>query len=159
MPAPGRSISLTASAKPPEELKARALRYLARREHSRDELTRKLAPYAESPEILEGTLDWLESTNRLSNQRFAEARAHWMSSKYGAAKIRRDLREKGVSADLAERVASDGNDLDKARAILKRKYRDHGTNREERARRARFLQSRGFSYDIIRAVVADLEAD
>jgi regulatory protein len=101
----------------------------------------------------------LERSKLLSNERFAEARAHWMSRKYGAAKIRRDLREKGVSADLAERVASDGNDLDKARAILRRKYRDHGMTHEERARRARFLQSRGFSHDIIRALIADVEAE
>ena len=151
----GRSIFPIEKEKPPErerdspgELKARALRHLARREHSRDELRRKLSPYAESPEILEGTLDWLVSTNRLSNQRFAEARAHWMARKYGAARIRHDLKSKGIDDELVARVSTDG-ELERARAILKRKYRDHGMTREERARRARFLQSRGFSYDTI----------
>jgi len=128
-----------------KELKARALRYLVRREHSRDELARKLAPHAESPEILEGTLNWLESTNKLSNQRFAEVRAHQLARKYGAAKIRQDLKAKGVD-DYP--VSVDG-ELERAKAILARKYREPATSREERARRARFLQGRGFSYATI----------
>jgi regulatory protein len=132
----------------PQELKARALRYLVRREHSRDELARKLSPYAESAAILESTLNWLESTKKLSNQRFAEARTHQLARKYGAARIRQDLRAKGIEDELLERVSSE-NELQKARMILERKYRRPATTREERAKRARFLQSRGFSYDTI----------
>src|SRR5262245_47316714 len=143
----GRSTFPTEKEKP-LELRARALRYLARREHSRDELARKLSPYAESAEILEGLLRELESKKQLSNERFAEVRAHWLARKYGAARIRQDLKSKGVEDELVERVSSEG-ELERARAILKRKYHDHGITREERARRARFLQSRGFSYDTI----------
>jgi regulatory protein len=132
----------------PVELKARALRHLVRREHSRAELARKLAPHAESPEILQGTLDWLESTKRLSNQRFAESRAHVLSRKYGAAHIRHDLKARGVDAAVIDALPTEG-ELDRARAILARKYRDAAATREEKARRARFLQSRGFSYEII----------
>jgi regulatory protein len=134
----------------PQELKARALRYLVRREHSRDELARKLSPHAASPEILEGTLNWLESTNKLSNQRFAELRAHQLARKYGAAKIRQDLKAKGIE-DYPVPVEGE---LERAKAILARKYREPATTREERARRARFLQGRGFSYDTIRSALA-----
>lgn len=139
-------------------MKARALRYLARREHSRAELARKLAPHAESPEILEALLRELESRKQLSNERFAEVRAHWLSRKYGAAKIRQDLRARGVEDSIVERVSNDG-ELERARAIVKRKYREPATTREERARRARFLQSRGFSYDTIRVVVAGVDGE
>ena len=131
-----------------DELKARALRHLVRREHSRDELARKLAPHAESPEILEGLLRELESRKQLSNERFAEARTRQLARKYGAARIRHDLKEKGVEAALVERVSVEG-ELERARAILRRKYREAATTREERAKRARFLQSRGFSYQTI----------
>jgi regulatory protein len=134
----------------PQELKARALRYLVRREHSRDELARKLSPHAESAEILEGTLNWLESTNKLSNQRFAEVRAHQLSRKYGAARIRQDLKAKGID----DYPVSAAGELERARAILARKYREPATSREEHARRARFLQSRGFSYDTIRSALS-----
>lgn len=135
----------------PQELKARALRYLVRREHSRDELSRKLAPHAESPEILEGTLNWLESTNKLSNQRFAEVRSHQLARKYGAARIRQDLKAKGIE----DYPVSAAGELERARAILARKYREPATSREEHARRARFLQSRGFSYDTIRSALSN----
>ena len=129
-------------------LKARALRLLARREHSRDELARKLSPYAESPEILEGLLRERESRKQLSNSRFAEVRAHWLARKYGAAKIRQDLRAKGIEEELVAHVSSQ-DELQRARTILERKYRHAATTREERAKRARFLQSRGFSFETI----------
>jgi len=136
----------------PQELKARALRYLVRREHSRDELARKLAPYAESNEILEGVLRELERRKQLSNERFAEVRANWMARKYGAARIRHDLKSKGISEEVSDRAVAELDDVAKAKEILARKYRLPAASREERARRARFLQSRGFSYDTIRAL-------
>jgi len=132
-----------------DELKARALRYLVRREHSRDELARKLAPYAESNEILEGVLRELESRKQLSNERFAEARTRQLARKYGAARIRHDLKSKGIAEEVSSRAVAELNEVEKAKQILARKYREAATTREERAKRARFLQSRGFSYDTI----------
>lgn len=137
----------------PLELKVRALRYLARREHSRAELARKLAPHAESPQAVETVLDELANRRQLSDERYAEVRSHWLSRKYGAAKIRQDLKAHGVAEAVIERVSADG-DLEKAKAILARKYRAVATTRDEKARRARFLQSRGFSYEIIRKVLS-----
>lgn len=128
------------------------MRYLARREHSRDELARKLAPHAESPELLEALLRELESRKQLSNQRFAEVRANWLARKYGAARIRHDLKSKGVSEEVSDRAVAELDDTAKAKEILARKYRTPATTREERAKRARFLQSRGYSYDTIRAL-------
>ena len=151
--AAGRSTFPNASEKPHRDLKARALRYLARREHSREELARKLAPHAESAEILEGLLGELEGKKLLSNHRFAEMRAHVLSRKYGAERIRQDLKAKGVPGEIVARV-SDAGDLERARAILKKKYREPAATREEHARRAHFLQSRGFSYDTIRSALS-----
>lgn len=147
------------SSSPPEsaaELKTRALRLLARREHSRDELARKLSPHAESPVALETLLDFLVTKKFLSNERFAEVRAHWLARKYGAVKIRQDLKAKGVENELVERISAEG-ELERAQAILARKYRVPAATREERARRARFLQGRGFSGDVIRRLVLHKE--
>ena len=137
----------------PAQLKVRALRFLMRREHSRAELASKLAPHAESPQALEAVLDDLAQRKQLSDERYAETRAHWLSRKYGAAKIRQDLKEHGVADAVIERVSAEG-DLEKARAILARKYRAPVSTREEKAKRARFLQSRGFSYEIIRKLLS-----
>jgi regulatory protein len=126
------------------ELKVRALRYLARREHSRA--------------ALELVLDELQGRRQLSDERYADVRTNWLSRKYGAAKIRHDLKAHGVAEAVIDRVSAEG-DYDRAKAIVARKYRGPATTREEKAKRARFLQSRGFSYDVIRRLIdADPEA-
>ena len=86
-----------------DELKARALRLLARREHTRAELARKLAPDAGSPEVLKELIDQLTSRAQLSDERYAEARAHQLSRKFGAARIRRELVAKGIEQETAAR--------------------------------------------------------
>ena len=136
-----------------QELRARALRLLARREHSRRELARKLAAHAESNEALEVLLDALAARKQLSDERFAEQRAHVLARKYGSARIRNDLRAKGISEEAAESIAPGTDDFARADAILRRRYREPAASREERAKRARFLQGRGFSYDVIRRVL------
>lgn len=140
------------------ELKARALRHLARREHSRTELARKLSPHAGSREALDQLLDALAARKQLSDERYAEARAHQLARKYGAARIRADLKAKGIAPDVAARVSGEG-ELERARAILARKYREVASTREEIARRTRFLQSRGFSHDTIRKLLSVDDAE
>jgi regulatory protein len=140
----------------PGQLKARALRCLVRREHSRAELARKLAPHAASNEEVEALLDSLVAKKQLSDERYAEERARALSRKYGAAKIRHDLRAKGISDDIVDALSSEG-ELERARAILERRYRAPAATREERAKRARFLQGRGFSSEVILRLVLDRE--
>jgi len=123
-----------------------------RREHSRAELARKLAPHAESAAAIEAVLDLLLSKKQQSDERFAEERARVLSRKFGAAKIRQDLKARGVGDELIDRVSNEG-ELERAKAILQRKYRAPASSREEHAKRARFLQSRGFSYDVIRSLL------
>ena len=142
----------------PGELKARALRHLARREHSRAELERKLAPHAQSPAALEQLLEALAAKRQLSDERYAEARAHQLARKYGAARIRQDLKAKGVGEDLVGRVSAE-DETTRAAAILARKYRTPATTPRERARRTRFLLQRGFSHDTIRHVVSSADGD
>lgn len=137
----------------PGELRARALRLLARREHSRAELERKLGPRAESPEVLEVLLIDLERRKQLSDERYAEERARSLSRKYGAARIRRELKAKGIDPETVAGISSEG-ELERARAILARKYREPAATREQRAKRMRFLQSRGFSSEIIFKLVS-----
>ena len=140
----------------PAELKARALRHLVRREHSRAELARKLAPHAESPAAVEELLDLLLAKKQQSDARYAEERVRVLSRKYGAAKIRHELRAKGIAQDIVQSIRPDG-EFERARDILNRRYRAPAGTREERAKRARFLQSRGFSTEVIIRLI-DMEA-
>ena len=84
-------------------------------------------------------------------------RANWLARKYGAVKIRQDLVSKGAAVELADRVTSDMQEMDKARAILARKYSAPATTREERAKRRALPSGPGFSGDVIRRLV--LRAD
>ena len=139
---------MTHEADSANELRARALRLLARREHSRAELGRKLTPHAESQEALADLLSDLEARKHLSDERFASERVRQLARKYGVARIRQDLKARGVDPELVPGMG-EADELERARAILARKYREPAGTREERARRMRFLQSRGFSSETI----------
>jgi regulatory protein len=115
-------------------------------------------PFAESQQLLDGLLGELEGRKLLSNHRFAEMRAHVLSRKYGAAKIRHDLRSKGIPDEIVDAVSSAG-EFERARDILRRKYRAPATTREERARRARFLQGRGFSHETIYRLIRTFDEE
>ena len=136
----------------PAELKQRALRYLVRREHSRAELERKLSPHADSSQAVQAVLDLLLSKRQQSDERFAAERARVLSRKYGPAKIRHDLKARGVSEEVIDGLSSSEEER-RAKEILARKYRKPAGSREERAKRARFLQGRGFSADVIHRLV------
>jgi regulatory protein len=140
----------------PEQLKARALRHLVRREHSRVELARKLAPHAESPAAVEAVLDLLLAKKQQSDERFAAERARVLSRKFGPAKIRQDLKARGIPDEVIGRLP-EGDELERARAIVHKKFPARSESREEHARRARFLQGRGFSYDVIKKALAPAE--
>ena len=141
-----------------QELRARALRLLARREHSRAELARKLAAHAGSAADLQGVIDFLLERKSLSDERFAEARAHQLARRFGAARIRQDLKAKGVADEIVARISSDG-EIGRAKAILEKKFKIPAASREDYARRARFLQGRGFSYDVIRSALSSPRED
>ena len=136
-------------------LRERALRLLAQREHSLAELAGKLRTYAGPGEELETLLEDLSRRGLLSDERYAESRAHALSRKYGAARIAHELRAKGLDKGLAEQTAkaARATEVERAREVWRRKFRVAPTTREERAKQMRFLQSRGFSFDAIRAVV------
>ena len=136
-------------------LRERALGFLARREHSRAELRRKLLPHAESPEDLDALLEDLIQRKFLSESRFAEARAHAMSRKFGAARIEHDLRAKGVSEEDAASAAREARitEFERALEIWRRIFGAPALDLKERARQARFLLARGFSTEVINRIL------
>ncbi len=142
-------------ARPEPTLKARALRMLARREHSRTELERKLVPHAESGEQLRALLDRLVETGLLSNERFAQSVVHRRAATRGAAVVRHELRAHGLSDEaVAEHVATlEHSEFERARALWVRRFGSKPESLAERARQSRFLLARGFAADVVRRVV------
>ncbi|HRG72311.1 MAG TPA: recombination regulator RecX [Thauera aminoaromatica] len=140
-----------------DELRQRALRLLARREHSRAELRKKLAPHAESEEQLErldALLDDLAGRRLLSDARYAEMRVSSRSARYGNARLAQELKQQGVSAeDCAGALEEAGDELARAHGIWARKFGTLPVDAADRARQTRFLISRGFSGETIRRVM------
>jgi len=144
-----------ARARAQPSLKGRALRYLSRREHSRLELRRKLAPHAESPEQLDRVLDELEAARLLSNRRFAESLVYRKAARFGTALIRHELRSHKLDADLVDGQVAALNDseLARARALWEGRFGEPADAPQARAKQYRFLLSRGFRADVVRRVV------
>ena len=139
-----------------ESLRGRALKLLAQREHTRAELARKLAAHAEDPAEVEGVLDDFEKRGWLSEARVVEQRVHTLRKRYGARRIERDLRQKGVSEDAVAAALSGlkSGEAEAAREVWQRKFggrlpRTPG----DRARQVRFLQGRGFDFEVIMKVI------
>lgn len=144
-------------------LRERALRLLARREHARSELARKLMPYAESADALEALLDDLTDRRLLSDERYVEMRMNARGARFGNARLAYELRQQGVSEELVDAALSTTTDeLTRARQVWQRKFgaSNKAPDASERARQLRFLMSRGFSGETIRRVLrGDFEDD
>jgi len=139
-------------------LRERALNLLARREHSRAELARKLAPHGEADEIA-ALLAELERRKQLSDARYAESLAHARAGKYGSRRLAHELREKGVGEGLIADVVAEARegDLAAARAAWAKKFGAPPIDANERARQYRFLLARGFPNEVVRRVVGGEE--
>ena len=146
-------------------LRARALRFLALREHSRLELSRKLSRYvgkteaeAETPGALDLLLDDLERDGWLSDQRFAEQWVAKRSNRFGDARIRQELRARGIEADKAapplRANGLENSEYARAFELWRRRYGgEAAADLNERARQTRFLMQRGFSGDVVSRIV------
>lgn len=128
---------------------------LARREHSRAELERKLAPHADSPEELRRLLDDLEAQTLQSDSRYVESLARRRAERFGAARIREELRQRGVDVALVDTAFSElrRTELQRALDLWRRRFGAAAANRDERLRQMRFLAQRGFDAEVIRRVV------
>jgi regulatory protein len=164
---------------PQRSLKARALQWLAQREHSRAELRRKLlaqlradalaiaaagdplgddagdAPPVAAAAQVDAVLDWLEAHRYLSPERFIESRVHARAARYGNLRIRHELsqHELELPAEAAQALAQ--SELERALAVWARKFGSPAPDAAGRARQMRFLAGRGFSPGVIRQLLRD----
>lgn len=142
-------------------LKARAIAYLSRREHSRLELQRKLAAYSDDAAQIEAVLDELKAQHWQSDERYAEAYARRQAPRQGTALILQSLRRQGIDDALAQSVASRLADTEsqRAREVWQRKFQQLPSDPREYARQYRFLAGRGFSAECVRRILSARDAD
>ena len=146
---------------PTLSIKARALRHLARREHSRAELERKLAAAmrkSEEPDLgeqIRRALDELAARGLLSDERAAESLLASHGRRFGSRRLKQSLLAKGLAPDLVAATVKQSRttEAERARDLWKRRFGAIPTDAAQRLRQMRFLAGRGFDADIIRRLV------
>ncbi|MBK9160490.1 MAG: recombination regulator RecX [Nitrosomonadales bacterium] len=148
--------------KPEPGLRTRALKLLARREYSRAELRDRLS-HAQtdedsgppSPEQVDALLDDLVERGWLSDARAAAQLVHARRDRFGTRRIAHELRQKGIAENLIADTLPElkESELEAAQEVWQKKFGVAPHEAKEKARQVRFLQSRGFSMDVIFRVI------
>lgn len=146
------SNSSTADAKTVE---AAAVRLLAPREHSTEELRRKLLSKGYPAEAIESVIQKLAGKRLVSDERFTSSFVHHRAKRgQGPVRIRAELRQQGIHDSQVEEAlrSAEFDWVQQARDVRRRRFgatlpRSLG----ERAKQARFLQYRGFDAEQLRA--------
>ncbi len=130
---------------------------MARREHSKTELQRKLDARGYEAQAVRTVLDQLEAEQLQSDERFIEAFVHHRTDKgYGPCRIAQELRQRGISDNLLATYI-DLNELawhERAAVVRQKRFGSElPSDYRERARQSRFLQYRGFTSEQIRHVM------
>ncbi|MBT3864868.1 regulatory protein RecX [Candidatus Peregrinibacteria bacterium] len=143
---------------PYEELMRKALTLLSRRRYTVLKLKKKLVEYSkeEHPAEIQRVLARLKELRYLDDTEYAK---DYISSRVelrprGKFLIKRELRNRGLHPDLAERVAEETypeDEIEVAKRALqsKMKHLQKETPQKQREKAIRFLASRGFSIDTI----------
>lgn len=149
--------------KSPPTLKARALRLLAQREHSRAELMAKLARHVQEGEDLPALLDALQARGFIDEARVAESLVHRRAPLLGTQRVLQELRRKGLDEALVHKAAAElaDSELARARAVWRKRFGNApaAATPQERARQMRFLASRGFAAETVRRATPGAAGD
>lgn len=143
----------------PADIRVAAMNLLARREHSLEELRSKLSRRFPDRDLVEAQLQQLVQDNLQSDARYAGSLLRQRISRgQGPLRIRQEMRQRGVSSDLVDAaMAEESADWTAlAQEVMQRKFgQEPAADLRERARRARFLQYRGFSAEHYQHLLRD----
>ncbi len=142
----------------PVEARKKAMDYLARREHARGELARKLETAGFEADIAEDAIRRLAEEGLQSDRRFVESFVQSrINQGKGPVRIHADLGERGIASGLIDEILGDSGEdwYELARKIRVKKFGSAlPVDFKEKARQMRFLQYRGFEPDQIQRAVS-----
>lgn len=137
-------------------IKEVCLRLLARRDHSRKELLNKLIRKGFDREDVLVVIDELTQQGWQDDQRYAKNYARYRMQKgYGPVRIEYELKQNGVDEANLEDVLQESGDnwMDLLEQVYRKKYNyKNNLDRNEWAKRSRFLLHRGFTGEMISAL-------
>jgi len=143
----------------PQKVLSVAYGFLARRSHGRVELKRKLERKGYAPELIDEALACLVHKGYLNDEDVALrwAQSFVRNRLWGRAKIGAYLTERGIACDIIDRVQGriweEFQEDDIARRALAKRF-SHGPP-PTRQKISMFLNSRGFSADVIYRAVSE----
>lgn len=136
---------------------------LARREHGVVELSRKLISKNFAPDLVDQAVQGLVDESLVSDHRFCESMIRSRVNRgNGPVKVSYELRSKGVADEIIDHVMTDlSPDWRQALFdLIKKKYAGSLSGTPvERAKKVRFLSSRGFPQELIYSVMRELSID
>lgn len=159
-----------------KKLRNKALRLLTTREHSREELLRKLAQAkarrtreeAKAPkpdkDDIASLVDELTAQGWQSDDRYAEAIVRRLTGQASRRFIGEKLAQAGIKSDVAATAleALEQDDVEVAHALWTRRFGDTPKDDKERQRQIRYLLSRGFhlgdAFKLVPQAAAPVEA-
>lgn len=137
----------------PLAVRRAAMDLLARREHGRVELTRKLRKRGAPEDMIDTALQQLSEEGLLSEARYLESFvAYRARAGYGPLRIREELGQRGLArGDIDQALHESGIDwFEQLRETWQRKFAGRlPVDARERAQQGRFLAYRGYSLDMI----------
>ena len=144
-------------------LLAKGIRLLSMREHSVLEITNKLSVKCLALDIVHTVVEDLIEKKYLSNQRFTESYVRSRQNRgFGPSKIRKELLDKGIKNSMIDDYINANSAVwfENAENQYQKKFGTEPVKDYNNwAKRARFLQSRGFSMDHIQVTVPRIDHD
>ena len=134
-----------------------AIGLLARREHAQAELRTKLRGRGFTDAEIAQALAALRAEGLQSDDRYAESYVRSRAERsYGPVRIGAELRQREIDADCIERALAEYEGPQPLRSLLIIHRRHFGStppvNYQERAKRLRHMQQRGFGMETLRAL-------
>lgn len=140
-----------------------AMDLLARREHGRVELTRKLRQRGAPVELIDSALERLAQEGLLSEARYLQSFVGYRArAGYGPLRIREELIQRGLPrADVEQALRDSGIDWgEQLEQAWRRKFAGQlPGDARERAQQGRFLSYRGYPLDLIGRLLRGIDLD
>lgn len=149
------------------QAKQRALDYLAYKPRTVTEVRRKLQEADYERSIIETVIDQLTERGYLDDEEYAHeyVRRRFSHKGYGPVRLQTELRKRGIDRTLAETAIAElfeeEDQLDAARTKAEKRWPRIAREEDPRKRRDKlygYLRRRGFTYDVIREVIDEMEA-
>ena len=138
----------------PNKIRLSAMGMLAGREYLRSQLATKLEKKFDNSSLIPEVLDQLAADNLQSDHRFVEAFIRSRVSRgQGCTRIRLDLKSRGANSTLVNELLDEAEVdwFEVAKTTAQQKFGNtQQVDTKEKAKRMRFLQYRGFSFDQIK---------